>query len=228
MIPAKLITATKMGSTAIVAKYLQTGFDLKSRSRLGMTLLHVATSYGWIKIVKLLTSHAAEVDAVDRDGYTPLAYAICNRQNRIAKFLLENFASPLQMITGTPLLHYAAQHRNTTMLSVLVDVYESSDQLNLLDERGCTPLHWCAQVNCGKGVRILIERGANPNTADNGQQTPLHIAASFGHRAATQALLEGGADPHAMCTIDDNKTPYDYAIIWNYMSLARYMSKFKK
>jgi ankyrin repeat protein len=72
-----------------------------------------------------------------------------------------------------------------------------------------TPLHITANIGYFGIVKLLLERGANPNTKDNNGWTPLHWAAYHGHVDVVRVLLERGADPW----IADNEghIPLDYA-----------------
>ncbi|MFA9461259.1 ankyrin repeat domain-containing protein [Thiohalorhabdus sp. Cl-TMA] len=62
--------------------------------------------------------------------------------------------------------------------------------------RGETPLHWAARLG-ERGlqyVRVLLERGARPDTRNILGQTPLHDAL-MGSETVIAVLLENGADP---------------------------------
>ena len=45
-------------------------------------------------------------------------------------------------------------------------------------------------------VQLLLDRGAEPNTADQQEFTPLYGAAQEGHNDVVQLLLDRGADPN--------------------------------
>jgi ankyrin repeat protein len=53
-------------------------------------------------------------------------------------------------------------------------------------------------------VRLLLEKGAEPDSKDNGGRTPLSWAAKRGHEAVVRLLLEKGAD-------DGGRTPWSWA-----------------
>src|SRR5690606_998670 len=86
-------------------------------------------------------------------------------------------------------------------------------------EQGRTPLH-AALESAGNqdtainlytdGARLLLARGANPQTTDNAGIQPLHLAAAEPRAAVTQLLLDLGADAGAA---DNNGyTPLWYAL----------------
>jgi len=63
--------------------------------------------------------------------------------------------------------------------------------------RGWTGLHAAARAGHLEAVRLLLERGANPNAREAGDNTyPLHWAAAHGHPDVVQALVESGGDVH--------------------------------
>lgn len=66
---------------------------------------------------------------------------------------------------------------------------------NARDEHGFTPLH-AALADAG-AVRLLLERGADPNVRDRGDHAlPLHFAAGSAPFETVQALLDAGSDVH--------------------------------
>ena len=63
--------------------------------------------------------------------------------------------------------------------------------INQMDSRGSTPLHWAARSGQEGMVKILLERyDVNPDKPDNGGRTPLWDAAFYGHEGVVKILLE--------------------------------------
>ncbi|KAJ5653623.1 hypothetical protein N7490_000626 [Penicillium lividum] len=72
------------------------------------------------------------------------------------------------------------------------------DDLDCKDkEYGQTPLTWAAQRGHKAVVRLLLEKGADPESKDNSYRTSLSWAAEIGHEAVVRLLLEKGADPES-------------------------------
>ena len=59
--------------------------------------------------------------------------------------------------------------------------------------RKYTPLHKAACI--GHTEVVLLDRGAEPNMADQYGCTPIYKAAGWGRKEVVQLLLTGGADP---------------------------------
>ncbi|ETS84994.1 hypothetical protein PFICI_03019 [Pestalotiopsis fici W106-1] len=75
--------------------------------------------------------------------------------------------------------------------------------------RGSTLLFsasWKGYINT---VRLLLERGANPDLANDYQVTPLHVASQHGWLEIARLLVEGGANVN--CTTNEGRTPLHVA-----------------
>ncbi|KAL8955194.1 MAG: hypothetical protein Q9183_006751, partial [Haloplaca sp. 2 TL-2023] len=70
--------ATRHGHTASVELLLDYGIDVDSSGDFGETALSIAAHYDYPAIVKLLLAYRANVEVMDRNGYTPLVEALRN------------------------------------------------------------------------------------------------------------------------------------------------------
>jgi ankyrin repeat protein/catechol 2,3-dioxygenase-like lactoylglutathione lyase family enzyme len=62
---------------------------------------------------------------------------------------------------------------------------------------GWTGLHTAAKSAHVDALRLLLERGADPNARESGDNTyPLHWAAAHGHLESVRVLLDAGGDVH--------------------------------
>jgi hypothetical protein len=111
-----------------------------------------------------------------------------------------------------PGLHRAVMERKIHIVEKKLNV---GVNVNLLDDNGCTPLHFA--VSCCHSLslpilRLLIQRGANINQKNRNHQTPLHEAACSGNKEATHILLQQGAN----LTITNcwGRTPSQEADYW--------------
>ncbi|KAI8521319.1 IQ motif and ankyrin repeat domain-containing protein 1 [Branchiostoma belcheri] len=85
----------------------------------------------------------------------------------------------------------------------LLDVVECEDANNN------TPLSEAAGGGQAETIKMLIERGADPNTVGQFGRTPLYRSAFGGHLAAIEMLLQYGADPRLFAS--DGATPEQVA-----------------
>lgn len=59
----------------------------------GCTAMHLAAQSNSPEIIKLLGEKGVDINSQDKNGFTPLMYAIIHRANKAVKFLVENGAN---------------------------------------------------------------------------------------------------------------------------------------
>lgn len=75
------------------------------------------------------------------------------------------------------------------------------------DVSGSTGLHLAAGAGHLDAVRLLLERGADPNTRDVGDNIyPLHLAAANRHVEVVRGLLDAGGDVHGFGDVHNGDT----------------------
>ena len=81
--------------------------------------------------------------------------------------------------------------------SSILDKYPKFSTItrSYLDNR--RPLHWLSERGKTESIRLLLEKGVNPNSRDKNLQTALHCALSTGHLKASKLLLAKGTDINA-------------------------------
>jgi len=62
-----------------------------------------------------------------------------------------------------------------------------------LHELGVSALHCAVRANAVQNVRVLLEKGAIPNSVQLFSETPLHTAAAMGYDECVRLLIEHGA-----------------------------------
>ena len=204
-------------------RLLENGADPNVRTNVrGTTPLHWANSDA--ATTRLLTWKSypkADPNAPDRQGQTPLHYAVSNPDSdRIERYnqvqsLLNGGADPnIRTHRQETPLHRATLSLRESLAEVSMLVQSGAD-VRSRDDVGNTPLHYAAghaSVDRCSVVQRLLQKGARPNEQNHAGQTPLHLAAGRegeGQAEAMTKLLQNGADP----TIADakGKTPIDVA-----------------
>uniref|UniRef100_A0A1A9VYN9 Protein kinase domain-containing protein n=3 Tax=Glossina TaxID=44049 RepID=A0A1A9VYN9_GLOAU len=104
--------------------------------------------------------------------------------------------------------------REGNSIQVRLWLDETEHDMNLGDDHGFSPLHWCAKEGHSKLVETLLQRGARVNATNMGDDIPLHLAAAHGHRDVVQMLLKERSDVNAVN--EHGNTPLHYGCFWGY------------
>ena len=149
----------------------------------GTVLLCEAIRAGDADLAKSLLADCTDLNALDRDGSSPLHCAAVGGYLDIARLLIDAGAK--------------------------VDVLGWRDE-GLVGGHKYTPLHYAAEQGHPDVVRVLIAAGAGVNARSKFGRTPLWLAVIGGHREAAEDLIANGANADA--TTDSGLTPLGAAI----------------
>ena len=207
-------------------------------SRLNYMLYQEVTSRQNLAKMKVLIEHGA--DAGHPSGFASRAplhqavslslgnylsaqqrEAIIARNVATARFLLESGAEVDQRDSyGQTALHLAAEH-DIGSEEIARFLLRAGADPDAADDDGDTPLHVASYHKNVKGVKALVEHGADVTRAGRRGRTPLHRALepdrNYGYRnvdedsvlAIVALLVEAGADVNAVTTDAGANTPLD-------------------
>jgi ankyrin repeat protein len=172
----------------------------------------------YFEIAQLLLDRGANPNLQDLKGKTPLMKVI-NRHSATVQLLLERGADPnlqdlegktvfdlvdeenLHLLidpsivdpkTGISNLMIIVCNRSVVPLRSIIDRNPDLD-LDQQDQDGNTPLIYAVVNRRADNVELLLDRGADPNLANNGGGTPLAYAAESNQKEIEQMLLDAGA-----------------------------------
>lgn len=159
-----------------------------------------AVEAGYLKVVRFLLDHGAEVNARSQ-GATPLHVAAKRGQRAMAELLLSRGADVKARNTSnntasrdrTP-LHEAAEEGFQAVVEVLL---ANKAAVSASDAGGNTPLHLAAKRNRPKVVGLLAPKAPDVNSENSTGITPLGFAAGYGSPETVKALLDAGPDVNA-------------------------------
>ena len=160
-------------------------------------LLSVASWRGQTQLVRELLARSQDVDALDPEGWSPLARAAGGGHREIMRALLAAGASPSAGQPAPLVASIAADDADLTrmLLEAGAPIAKRSS-----DER--TALHHAAARGGPALIDLLLAHQADANAHDAQQATPLEVAARKG-RTDVVALLarhsDGPAREHALC-----------------------------
>jgi len=203
---APLNAALGKGHLDIALFLLDRGANGKNGGKVDQTGLYIASSRGYIDVVRSLIDCGADLDAICRDypddaevKWTLLHVAIYNERQDIAVLLLERGADAETWSSwGQTALYMASSRAYTDVVRALIDrgadlnaICQSDDGL---DDVKWTPLHVAIYRGTPSIARTLLEHGANPNALDNDGATALHLASQRRGITEVELLLEYGAN----------------------------------
>ena len=171
-----------------------------SRNENNQTPLHFAVRMNRPEMVALLLELGADPLVGDADGYPPAMYAQDPEADR-------RVMEAIRTMTLAELRSADRGKRATRgnamdlVASVSLGDWQTAERLvqgspELLRSGGA--LHLLAKRNDIRGVKWLLDHGAEPNAKWahwDADVTPLHIAALKGHADVARLLLDAGADP---------------------------------
>ena len=198
----------KRGNEAAVREELRMRTtDIESTASDGNTPLHVASIFGWIRIVKLLIEQGADVNAKNKRGKTPLHEAVIEQDrvkysyNPLVLRALINEGKAgvdLQDDNGKTALQYAVSRRMTKHVDILLG---AKQDLTRRDKEGRNVLHDAVIAGNNEAVTALHDHKPKrlfiqlAQTACNAGKTPFHLAASNGSAYLLWYFLEKGVHP---------------------------------
>jgi ankyrin repeat protein len=171
--------------------------DLSVHDRRGNTPLMYAAAFGSVEAVRQLIAAAADVNARNGFGATPLIWAAGNPEK--ARLLVEH---------GADVNAHTQQGRTALMVAAACDgcsgvvrlLLAKGADAKVVDSGSETALSLAAEAGDLESVRLLLNAGAEANETDRGGVTPLERSVFNCNLAAVKLLLAKGAKVNTKVT----------------------------
>lgn len=124
------------------------------------------------EIAKLLLKYGFNLNQPNSIGIPPLGQALEAGHIAVAKVFLDHHAE----INLTDKHGYDILTRSSNKLESVKFLLANGYKIDRQNKTGQTALHHLANRNNLEAIKLLIERGANPNIKDNKGRTPLQLA----------------------------------------------------
>jgi uncharacterized protein len=204
-----LMLAARQGAAAGVRALAEAGADLDAADPDGTTALNIAIINAHYDVAALLIERGANLNLADTAGMTPLYAAIdMQHQEPMVNRPLPKPSGQLLPRDVVALLLERGANPNATLKTPLLMRQHNGGDAQLGE--GATPLMRASKVGDTTFIRLLLDKGADPNLRLRNQTTALMIAASRAGRNpgpeqntidAISLLLAKGADVNA---VNDN------------------------
>ena len=229
-----LHAASYFGKPEIVRMLLDHGAKANAESRQGKNSLDLVARGEYrskedgVRVAQLLLERGVDVNASDKDHWTPLHSASYYGMYEIVRVLLDHGAKvnaenddheiSLDLVSRGK---YPSPSDGVRIAQLLLD---HGANVNGQPKGDWTPLSWSSYYGKPDIVRVLVDRGATVNTKNKTLRTPLHYVALGEHVSqdgvrVAQLLLECGADVNAQDI--DLETPLQVASASGKFEIAR-------
>ncbi|KAJ7387836.1 Ankyrin repeat A protein 2 [Desmophyllum pertusum] len=148
--------------------------------------LHFLAAQGEIAKIKEEVDKGTYINAVDKAGLTPLAWAAAHRQKATIIVLLKSGAdATICSPTGETALSFAACQGQLDAVEQLLEYGADPDIANV---EGGTPLMYAAYNGYPQVVKLLLEHGADLTATNNEGYTALSLAAGVGNKNVQRVM----------------------------------------
>ncbi len=178
-----------------LATHLKEKITPQENNSFGQTPLHQAAKLGQEREVIHLLLNKAAINARDSSGKTALFLAAERGRLPIVKLLIQQEADcTIRNNEEETLLHAAAFFGHVLLLDDLLKNPLAKPLIHARDKDQKIPLH-CAVYREPKPevVKLLLEKGSDPNSQNAVGYTPLHLACRNGHVKSVNYLKKKGA-----------------------------------
>jgi ankyrin repeat protein len=132
----------------------------------------------------------------------------CSTPLKLAGRIHDQYGRDIRLRKDQSILSHVAEHGDVSLASLLLAT--GNFELESKDNSGRTLLSRAAEEGHEAVVKLLLEKGADPNAKDKASRTPLWWAVWAGHEAVAKLLLERAADSNARD--EDGRTPLWWAV----------------
>lgn len=177
----------------------------QSDTRLGNTCLHYAAESKHVATVDLLLSHGADINARNKQAYTPLHAAVVDKNSDMTKSLVTAGADQsLRANDDHAPIHKALHNLANDCVPLLMASHD------LRGPRGNTTLHVACLARNAAMATYLLKQGLSADIQNDAGDTPLHLACQMKHLGLIECLLEQEAGVNQ--TNEKNETPLHRAL----------------
>ncbi|CAG9997125.1 unnamed protein product [Clonostachys byssicola] len=208
------------------------GAGSRARYQLGTDILYVLADQGLSRLIRTRLCAYPRINLRGDKYQYPLFAALAGGHRNSVAALLRlpantktgidivdslTYGYDFQNYLNRTMLSWASQEHHTAMLGLLLE--QGCAQVDEIDPGGQTALLRAIQGNDQEIVNMLLDYGADPDTAGREGTRPLYQALRDNCIAIMKTLLTKGADPNLWC--HDSEPPLYWCYLRNSLPMAR-------
>lgn len=175
-------------------------------------LLNISSEYGQQKLIQELVKLGADINYINKYGFTPIHTATIYGQRDMVEFLIDEGAViDMPDSEGKTALHHASLYGRKDIAELLID---AGSYVNNINNYGKTPLHYVVYYDKYELAELLLEKDADVNAVDNYGATPLIYSKIYKTKDISELLINNGGvlfmDGVSMREVN-GKAPLHYA-----------------
>jgi len=222
---ARCIDAIVNGHVAVVQEIIKADPEAAFKFRLppdNTTLLHTAATVSddmFRAVLALYKEHSQPINTPDKDGKSPLRYAVSYGKTSIVKqFLEDGHANPFEMARipiSTPGLRkysnsacHDAMHNDAAIIKEIIEANPAAAFAFREPREGMSLLHMAANLGTEEVFQqvfaLYTQHRQSVDITDANERTSVMVAGKSNHLYAVQTLLRSG---HAYKLPDVNPSP---------------------
>ncbi|MBP8082394.1 MAG: ankyrin repeat domain-containing protein [Spirochaetes bacterium] len=189
------------------------------------SLIHKAIANNKDTALENLLKIGEDKEVLNKEGLTPLQYALKYHKIHSFKILLKYGAEPYCFYDdGDNIITKAARNINSVYISILID---NGIDCNSYDNNGKTPLICAIEDYAVETFKILLKNKADVNLASKkDKRTPLHYGVLRNNKSIVENLLKYDADINLKDA--EGLTPADYANKMGYLDILELIHNINK
>lgn len=243
----EFFVAANDGQLDVLADFLQSGLDIETRNKSGLTALMVAADKGQLPAVKFLVEKGADPKVVDDEGNTALMYVAdgvggdftfaadpADVEAKLEAFdkQVKQLPATIEFLVAQGVDINAVNNEGGTAFSLAackgkVKLLQTLHDLGALpsvrDESGRTALMYAAFYNELEAVRFLIDLGMDVEEVENDGYSAFIIAAEAGHEDIVRYFVQNDLVSDIDARLDNGCTAAYRAFINNNDDIGVYL-----
>ncbi|UXI23284.1 uncharacterized protein NH340_JMT09227 [Sarcoptes scabiei] len=198
------------------------GVDVNVRNRFLVAPVHLAVANKNFNAFYELLSLNANINAQDINGNDVSHWAAYVGFLPIFEMVSERMEMTQPNLYGVTPLHYACYNKKASSITIVFELLKLyTNNCDITDKIGRTPLHYAAISDSDKIASLLLENGSDKNHCDSDFESPLHEAVQNISRNVINVLLDSKVNINL--SNQYGFTPLHIAVMTNNGQLCRFL-----